>query len=55
MLESFGEHHKAKEYYEKALAINMEIDNRAQVAVNYRNLGTVLQSLGEYHKAKEYH
>ena len=32
----------------------MEIGNRAGVALNYGNLGTMLQSLGEYHKAKEY-
>ena len=32
----------------------MEIGDRARVAVNYGNLGTMLQSLGEYHKAKEY-
>ena len=55
VLQSLGEYHKANEYYEKALAIKMEIGDRAGVAGNYGNLGTVLQSLGEYHKAIEYH
>ena len=55
VLQSLGEYHKAKEYQEKALAINMEIGYRAGVALNYGNLGSVLISIDEYHKAKEYY
>ena len=46
---------QAKEYHEKALAINIEIYHREGEARSYRNLGTVFQSLGECIKAKEYH
>ena len=54
MFERLGEYVKAKEYLEKALAINKEIGNRKEEAAYYGNLGTVFQSLGEYIKAKEY-
>ena len=55
VLKSLGEYHKAEEYFEKSLAINMETGDRAGLASNYGNLGTVLKSLGDYHKAKEYY
>ena len=54
VLEPLGEYHKAGQYYERALAINMEIGDRAGVATDYSNLGNALQSHGEYHKAKEF-
>ena len=46
---------KAKEYYEKALAISTEIGDRAGEGTWYGNLGNVFCSLGEYVKAKEYY
>ena len=49
-----GEHGKAKEYLEKALAIRKEIGDRKGEGSSYGNLGTVFSSLGEYGKAKEY-
>ena len=54
MFESFGEHQKAKEFHENALAINVEICDKEGEARSYRNLGNVLRSLGEIQKAKEY-
>ena len=54
MFHSLGEYDKTKEYLEKALAIRIEIGDRAGEAADYGNLGTVFQSLGEYDKAKEY-
>ena len=55
VLYSLGEYQKAKEYLEKALAINMEIGDKGGEASNYGNLGNILHSLGEYQKAKECH
>ena len=55
MFASLGDYVKAKEYFEKALAINIEIGYRAGEAANYGNLGTVFTSLGDYVKAKEHH
>ena len=55
MFQSLGDYVKAKEYYEKALAICIEIRNREDEATCYGNLGTVFQSLGDYVKAQEYH
>ena len=55
VLHSLGEFQKAKEFHEKALAINMEIGDKGGEARNYGNLGSVLHSLGEYQKAKEFH
>ena len=54
MFQSLGEHDKAKEYLEKALAINEEIGDKRGEASSYGNLGTVFQSVGEYDKAKEH-
>ena len=54
MLQYLGEYVKAKEYIEKALAINTETTNRLGEATCCESLGTVFQHLGEYVKAKEY-
>ena len=54
MFKFLGEYEKAKEKLDKALAITVEIDDRAGQASCYRNLGTIFQSLGDYDKAKQY-
>ena len=51
---SLGEYQSAKEYYEKALAIYMEMGNKKGEANARRKLGAVLYSLSEDQKAKEY-
>ena len=55
MFQSLGEYEKATEYHERAVAIRIEIGDRAGEASSYGNLGTVFQSLREYYKAREYH
>ncbi|XP_022805634.1 tetratricopeptide repeat protein 28-like, partial [Stylophora pistillata] len=55
VLQSLDEYQKAKEYYEKALTIQMQIGDKGGEAATYGNLGNVLRSLGEYQKAKEYY
>ena len=56
MLRSLGEYVKAKEHYEKALAISTEIGDRAREGTQYGNLGNAVYSLGEYVKEhKEYY
>ena len=55
MFQFLGEYQKAKEYYEKALAIAIEIGDRNGEGTRYGNLGVVFQSLGEYQKAKKYY
>ncbi len=55
MFQSLGEYVQAKEQLEKALAIRLEIGDRAGEATVYGNLGTVFHSLGEYVQAKLYH
>ena len=52
---SLGDYVKAKEYQEKALAINMEIHHREGEATACGNLGNVYRSLGDFVKAKEYY
>ena len=52
---SLGEYVKAKEYYEKALAISTESGDRAGEGRWCTNLGHVFYSFGEYVKAKEYY
>ena len=47
------EYQKAKEYYEKALVILVEIGDRQGEGRINGNLGNVSQFLGEYQKAKE--
>ena len=54
VFKSLGEYVKAREYYEKALAISVEIGDKKGEGTMY-GLGTVFQSLGEYVKAREYH
>ena len=56
MFYSLREYVKAREYYEKAIAIviSKEIGDREEVGRCYGNLGTVFCSLGEYVKAKEH-
>lgn len=47
---------KAKEYLEKALAINMEIGDKKGEALSYANIGNVFYfSLDEYFRSKECH
>ena len=46
---------RLKNIIKKALAISMEIGDRATKGTSYGNLGTVFSSLGEYVKAKEYY
>ena len=55
MYHSLGEHQKAKEYHEKALAIAIEIGDRNREETRNENLGSVYHSLGEHQKAKEYY
>ena len=56
MFRSLGEYVKAKEYYEKALAISMEIGDRARRRnMVWKLRKCVSTSLGEYVKAKEYY
>ena len=50
-----SKYNMAQEYYKKALAIRMEISDRAGGAADYGNLGTVSRSLGNYNQAQEYH
>ena len=54
MLYKLGESPKAKEYFERALAITTKIGDRRGEASCYGNLGTVFTSLGQYDKAEEY-
>ena len=54
MLYKLGESLKAKEYFERALAITTKIGDREGEASCYGNLGTVFKSLGQYDKAEEY-
>ena len=54
VFDSLGEYVKAKEHYEKAIAIAEKIGDREIEATSYRNLGHVFHSLGEYVKAKEH-
>ena len=54
MFQSLDNYNKAQEYYNKALAITLEIGDRKGEATVYGNLGTVFQSLDNYNKAQEY-
>ena len=54
MFQLLGQHDKAKEYLQKALAIKTAIGDRKGEGTCYGNLGTVFQSLGQYDKATEY-
>ena len=52
---SLAEYDAAKEYYEKALVITIEIGERQGEATAYANLGAVFLYLAKYDKAKEYY
>ena len=54
MLYKLSESLKAKEYFERALAITTKIGDRRGEASCYGNLGTVFLSVAQYDKAKEY-
>ena len=54
MLQTLGENIKAKECFERALAIATEIGDRSGEASCYENLGAVFLSLWQYDKAQEY-
>ena len=54
MFISLGQYDKAKEYLEKALAVQIEIGDKKGEASSLGNLGTVFISLGQYDKAKEH-
>ena len=49
-----GEYDKAEEYYENALAIRIETQDRKGEATEHGNLGNVFLRLGKVAKAKEY-
>lgn len=44
----------AIQYFNKAIAINTEVDNCEALAMNYNNLGLVFLELGEYIKAEKH-
>ncbi|MCP4349761.1 MAG: tetratricopeptide repeat protein [Desulfobacterales bacterium] len=52
-----GDYRKAREYYEKALAIDINVfgDNHPNIAIDYNNLGAAYHDLGEARKATEYY
>ena len=54
MFQSLGQHVKAREYLEKALAIEIETGDRDGGALRYENTGKLFQSFGQYDKAREY-
>ena len=54
MFHSLGQYDEAKEYFQEALLITTEIDNREGEGSCYANLGSLFESLGQYDKAKEY-
>ncbi|CAH3153337.1 unnamed protein product [Pocillopora meandrina] len=54
MLYKLGESLKAKEYFERALAITTKIGDREEEASCYGDLGTVFLSVGQYDKSEEY-
>ena len=53
IFEFLGEDVKAKEHWEKALAIAEEIGDRGNEAICYKHLGNILHSHCEYVKAQE--
>ena len=53
MFQHAYEYGRAKEHYEKALAISSEIGDRKGETADYINLGTKFLSRGEYEEAKE--
>ena len=51
---SLSQYDKAKEYLEKALAVQIQTGDKEGEAGSYENLGTVFNLLGQYDKDKEY-
>jgi CHAT domain-containing protein len=51
-----GDYGKEKEYYERALAIQMKVlkEEHPCIAISFSNLGFACGRLGDYEKAKEY-
>ena len=54
MLKDLADYVKAKEYLEKALAIEIEIGDRDKEGWSYRYLEVLFISLGRHVEAKEY-
>ncbi|XP_022808900.1 tetratricopeptide repeat protein 28-like [Stylophora pistillata] len=54
LFKSLEEYQKTKKYYEKALAIAIEVGDRQKEGRMNRRLGNVFYYLGEYKKSKEY-
>ena len=54
MFRNLGKHVKAKEYFEKALAIAKEIGERKSEGTYYGNLRVFFISHADYVKAKAY-
>ena len=52
-----GDNHQAKEYYERALLIQLKKlgPDHVEVARTYHNMGTLHRDLGDYQQAKEYY
>ena len=52
-----GDHQQAKEYYERALSIQLKKlgPDHVDVAVTYHNMGTLQKDLGDHQQAKEYY
>jgi tetratricopeptide (TPR) repeat protein len=56
-LDSLGEYQKAINYFQKALAIELQVygEQHRHVAITYNNLGAAWDDLGEYQKAIDYY
>ena len=52
-----GDHQQAKEYYERALSIQLKKlgPDHVDVARTYHNMGTLQKDLGDHQQAKEYY
>ena len=57
LLCKLGDNHQAKEYYERALLIQLKKlgPDHVEVARTYHNMGTLHRDLGDYQQAKEYY
>ena len=55
VLQSLGQHEKAKEYLEKALAIRKQIGDKKGEAADYRDLAVLYQSIGQLDTAEGYY
>ena len=55
--ESMGDYQQAKEYYERALSIQLNKlgSDHVDVASTYHNMGTLHKDLGDHQQAKEYY